>query len=135
MTAGYSKTPLAKKLSVKEGHKVGLLNEPEDFRSLLVELPDGVTFGVKLDGQPDVVIAFYTERSLLSADLARLGEAVFPDRVIWLAWPKQSSGVETDLNGNIVREEVLATKLVDVKVAALSEIWSGLKVVWRKEHR
>ena len=135
MTAGYSGTPLAKKLGIKDGHRVAVMNEPKEFRRLLGGASSDVSFQDHPDDSPDLVIAFYTERAALTAALPALADAVFPDRAIWLAWPKRSSGVETDLTGNVVREEVLVTKLVDIKVAAISEIWSGLKVVWRKEQR
>jgi hypothetical protein len=107
---------------------------PEGPR-LLVDLPDGVDLDADLAARPDVIVAFYTERSRLDADLTSLADAVFPDRVIWLAWPKKTAGVDTDLTGDVVRAGVLATKLVDVKVCAISDTWSGLKVVWRTEHR
>lgn len=135
MAAGYSGTPLAKKLGIKPGHTVATVNEPDEFRTLLVDLPDDVQLDVDLATQPDVVVAFYTERLLLDTDLGSLADAVYPDRLIWLAWPKKTAGVETDLTGDVVRAAVLATKLVDVKVCAISDTWSGLKIVWRKEHR
>lgn len=134
-TAGYSATPLAKKLGIKAGHRVATVGEPGEFATLLGDLPDGVVLDTGLPDEPDVVVAFYTSRTDLVGDLGALAESVFPDRVIWLAWPKRTSGVATDLTGNVVRECVLATKLVDVKVCAISDIWSGLKVVWRTEHR
>ena len=135
MPAGYSGTALAKKLGIKPGHTVATINEPNEFRPLLVDLPDDVTFAIDLAAQPDIIVAFYTERDELAADLASLADSVFPDRVIWLAWPKRTAGVDTDLTGDVVRAVVLATKLVDVKVCAISDTWSGLKIVWRKEHR
>ena len=134
-TAGYSGTPLAKKLGIKADHDVAAINEPPDFRELLADLPAGVTFRSDLEGEPDVVVAFYIEHAELESALGDLGDAVFPDRMIWIAWPKKTAKVETDLTGDVVRATVLATKLVDVKVCAISDIWSGLKVVWRKEHR
>lgn len=135
MSAGYSGTPLAKKLGNKEGNVVATINEPDDFRSLLVDLPAKVEFQTELTGEPDVSIGFFTSDVGLRAELDALAEAAFPDRIIWLAWPKKTSGVETDLTGNVVRTAVLETSLVDVKVCAISDIWSGLKVVWRKELR
>ena len=141
MAAGYSGTPLAKKLGIKDGHDVAVLHEPAEFRGLLEGLPEGVQFvehpASRSGGadSPDVSVAFFIERADLERDLDALAQAAFPDRTIWLAWPKKTSGVETDLTGDVVREVVLATKLVDVKVCAISEVWSGLKVVWRKEHR
>ena len=82
-----------------------------------------------------MTLAFYLAQEDLDADLDRLAEAVFPDRVVWLAWPKQASKVPTDLTEDTVRAAVLQTDMVDVKVCAISEVWSGLKVVWRKERR
>jgi hypothetical protein len=135
MVAGYSGTPLAKKLGIKPGHTVAMVNEPDEFRALLVDLPADVDLDGDLGDTPDVVAAFYTERAELEAELSSLADAVFPDRVIWLAWPKKTAQVDTDVTGDVVRATVLATKLVDVKVCAISDVWSGLKVVWRKEHR
>lgn len=134
-TAGYSGTPLAKKLGIKAGHRVATVNEPDDFRDLLGDLPDDVTFDPDLASSPDVSVAFFVATADLEHALPSLADAAFPDRVIWLAWPKKTSKVPTDLTGDVVRATVLATKLVDVKVCAISDIWSGLKVVWRKEHR
>ncbi len=135
MPAGYSGTPLARKLGIKPGHRIAVINEPDDFRSLLDDLPPDAVFQDGLEPGPDLVIAFYTEREALEAGLDVLGQAVFPDKVIWYAWPKKASKVPTDLSGDVVRAAVLSTKLVDVKVCAISDTWSGLKVVWRKEHR
>ena len=134
-TAGYSGTPLVKKLGIKEGHRVALVDAPPELMALLGELPAGVELQTTLDPAPDVSLAFFTEVAVLHAALADLATAAFPDRSIWLAWPKKTSGVQTDLTGDVVRAEVLATTLVDVKVCAISDIWSGQKVVWRKEHR
>lgn len=135
MPSGYSGTPLAKKLGIKTGHRVAVLAEPEEFRELLEDLPESVVFQNDLMSDPDIVIAFHTERGRLERSLGDVADAVFPDRTIWIAWPKKTAKVETDLTGDVVRATVLATKLVDIKVCAISETWSGLKVVWRKEHR
>ena len=135
MADGYSGTPLAKKLGIKPGFRVALIDEPSGFRSLLDGLPEGVAFEAGIGSTPDLIIAFHTARAELERNLGPLADAVFPDRAIWLAWPKKTSKVPTDLTGDIVRATVLATELVDIKVCAISEVWSGLKVVWRKEHR
>jgi hypothetical protein len=132
---GYSGTPLAKKLGIKSGFRIATVSEPPEFRGLLVDLPDDVEFDADLETEPDVTIAFFTSAADLDDRLPELGDAAFPDRTIWLAWPKKTSGVETDLTGDVVRASVLRTRLVDVKVCAISDIWSGLKVVWRNEHR
>lgn len=135
MAAGYSGTPLPKKLGIKAGYRVATINEPPEFRELLDGLPDDVALDEELHNEPDLSIAFFTSTADLVKRLPELGEAAFPDRAIWLAWPKKTSGVDTDLTGDVVRASVLRTHLVDVKVCAISDIWSGLKVVWRKEHR
>lgn len=135
MAAGYSGTPLVKKLGIKAGHRVAVVNEPPEFRALLDDPPDNVRFQSDIGSAPDVVIVFHTERDQLEKGLDGLAAAVFPDRVIWLAWPKKTSQVPTDLTGDVVRAAVLSTRLVDVKVCAISGVWSGLKVVWRQEHR
>ncbi len=132
--AGYSGTPLARKLGIKPDHRIATLHEPTEFSTLL-DLPDGASLGADLDDAPDGVVAFFTERSELLSDLTAIEAAIAPDRFAWVAWPKKTSGVATDLTGDVVRADVLATKLVDVKVCAISEVWSGLKVVWRREHR
>lgn len=138
--AGYSGTPLAKKLGIKDGNCVAVLNEAvlneqDEFRDLLVDLPDDVIFQNDLSGSPDVVVAFHLERADLTDQLPIIAEAIFPNRMVWIAWPKKTSGVATDLTGDVVRASILETTLVDVKVCAISETWSGLKAVWRKEHR
>lgn len=133
--AGYSGTPLARKLGIKPGHRVAVLNEPDEFRDLLVGLPDDVAFTHDLGEAPDILLAFFTALDDLDSTLPSITGEIHPDRVAWIAWPKKASGVETDLTGDVVRARVLATTLVDVKVCAISEVWSGLKVVWRREHR
>ena len=135
MSAGYSGTPLARKLGIKAGATVAVLGEPDDFRSLLVDLPDAVSFRTRLTGEPDLVVAFETERRHLLRTLQRVEPVIHPDRVVWIAWPKKSSGEPTDLSGDVVRAAILDTSLVDVKVCAISEVWSGLKAVWRKDLR
>ena len=114
---------------------MAIVDEPDELRDLLVGLPPDVDLDRLPSDEPDVVIAFFSEHSELESRLDELADAVFPDRTIWIAWPKKTSGVTTDLTGDVVRATVLTTKLVDVKVCAISETWSGLKVVWRKEHR
>jgi len=135
MPAGYSGTPLVRKLGIKASHRVATINEPPEFRDLLVDLPDDVVFDGHLKNKPDITVGFFISAEELEATLSALGRAAFPDRVIWLAWPKKTSGVDTDLTGDSVRATVLRTQLVDVKVCAISDTWSGLKVVWRKERR
>ena len=135
MAAGYSGTPLPNKLGIKQGHYVAVRHEPPEFRDLLVGLPDDVEFHATLREEPDVVVAFYSRQAALESEFGELADAVFPDRTVWLAWPKKTASVETDLSGDVVRAMVLTTKLVDVKICAISETWSGMKCVWRKKHR
>jgi hypothetical protein len=135
-SAGYSGTPLAKKLGIKPGHTVALVRAPEELRTLLAPLPGDVEIVADEIEGADIVLAFSTRRSEIEADLPALAAAIFPDRSLWLAWPKKSSNVASDLTGDVVRGAVLATDhLVDVKVCAISEVWSGLKIMWRKDHR
>lgn len=135
MPAGYSGTPLVKKLGIKPGMVVAVINEPDDFRSLLDPLPDDVTFRSDLRGNIDLAIAFFLERSKLKARLPSLARAVYPDGGLWLAWPKKASGVETDIGGNDIRELGLAAGVVDIKVAAIDETWSGHRFAHRLKDR
>ena len=133
--AGYSGTPLPKKLGIAEGDGVALIAEPAQMRDLLVPLPGGVTFRNTLRSKPDVAVAFFTRRSEFVRRLPALGRAVFPAAGLWICWPKKSSGVSTDITEDTVREVALPTGLVDNKVCAVDETWSGLRLVWRKELR
>jgi hypothetical protein len=134
-TAGYSGTPLVKKLGLKPGFTVAILDAPEGFDETLGELPDDVTVTRRLGGSKDMVIVFTTERAALARRLGALRAAIAPDGMIWVVWPKKSSGVPTDVTEDVVREVVLPTGLVDVKVCAVDATWSGLKIVIRKELR
>ncbi len=133
-TSGYSGTPLPRKLGIKEGSTVAILNDPGHALALLSPLPDGARVGGPPD-QADVVIAFTTSRDELAARVPALGKAIFPDRMLWIAWPKKASGVTTDMTENVVREVALPLGLVDTKVCAVDATWSGLRLVWRKELR
>lgn len=132
---GYSGTPLIKKLGVKAGMKVAYLDAPEGFDDTIGELPEGVAVARRLGGSKDVVIVFVTARRDLERRLEALRKAIAPDGMVWVAWPKQASKVPTDVTEDVVREVVLPTGLVDVKVCAIDAVWSGLKVVIRKELR
>ena len=135
MSAGYSGTPLPKKLGIKEGARVAWLNAPEHFEALLGELPPGVVVSRRLARGLDVLVQFATSRAELRRRLPKLKDAVFPDGAAWVSWPKRSSGVATDITEDTVREDALPLGLVDVKVAAVDETWSGLKLVVRRELR
>jgi hypothetical protein len=132
--AGYSGTPLPQKLGVREGDLVCVVDDPGNARELISPLPPGATFA----GDPrsaQVVALFVAERRALEEQIDELGQAVFPDRSLWIAWPKRSSGVATDMTEDVVREVALPLGLVDNKVCAIDATWSGLRLVWRKELR
>jgi hypothetical protein len=133
--AGYSGTPLAKKLGLREGMVVALLDAPERFVDTFDGLPDGVEFRAQLRGRFDVVVTFVTERARLEKRLPAILRTMERDGALWVCWPKKASKQPTDMTEDVVREVVLPLGLVDVKVAAVDETWSGLKVVWRKERR
>ncbi len=135
MPAGYSGTPLPKKLGIKPGMVVAIINEPDEFRALLEPLPDDVVFRSALRGNVDLVIAFFTQRSKLKTKLPALAKAIYPAGGLWLAWPKKASGVETDISGNDIRELGLAAGVVDIKVAAIDETWSGHRFAHRIKDR
>jgi len=132
--AGYSGTPLPKKLGIKEGAGLTVLNPPDDYPAALGELPSGVR-RVGQDDRPDVLLFFTTSRAELAGAVEGLGQAVFPSGSLWVAWPKRASGVPTDLTEDALRELALPLGLVDNKVCAIDETWSGLRLVWRKELR
>jgi hypothetical protein len=133
--AGYSGTPLLKKLGIGPGAKVAILGAPDGFDATLGELPEGAVVTRRLGGRRDVVLMFVTERAALAGRLDALRAAIAPDGMIWVAWPKKAARMPTDVTEDVVREVVLPTGLVDVKVCAIDATWSGLKVVIRKELR
>ena len=127
--AGYSGTPLPRKLGIAEGSVVALVDTPDGFEATLGPLPDGVTFRRGLRGTPDLVLAFLRR----AADLERRFDAVTrPGAPVWFAWPKRASGIPTDVTQQVVREYALARGWVDHKVAAIDETWTGLRFVRRR---
>ena len=132
--AGYSGTPLAKKLGIKEGHRVAFPQAPDGFTGLLGELPD-VTVKSRVAGPLDVIVFFTRRRSELERRLPALRRAMDPAAGLWIAWPKRASGVETDMTEDVARELGLANRLVDNKVCAIDETWSGLRLVIRLADR
>jgi hypothetical protein len=133
--AGYSGTPLFKKLGIKEGHRVAFPSAPDGVRNLLGELPDGITVKSRASGPLDVIVFFTKRRAELERRLTALRGAMDPAAGLWIAWPKGSSGVETDMTEDVARELGLANKLVDNKVCAIDETWSGLRLVIRLKDR
>ena len=132
---GYSGTPLARKLGIKEGARVALLGAPEGFDEELAPLPDGVRVLRRLGPDLDVAVLFVTERQQLERRFPQVARAITPAGGFWIAWPKKSSKVPTDVTEDVLREVGLPRGLVDNKVCAVTEIWSGLRFVWRKENR
>ena len=133
--AGYSGTPLAKKLGIREGNVVGLLGAPDGVVDLLDGLPDAVTCRTQARGTMEVIVSFHTRRSHFERRLPVLLRALDVDGGLWIAWPKRASGVATDMTEDVVREVALPLGLVDNKVCAIDDTWSGLRVVWRRELR
>ena len=133
--AGYSGTPLAKKLGIKEGSKLFLSGAPKNYLELVAPFPEGARLVPKIDGDTDIVHIFSTERAHLTAALRDTLSKLKQDRSIWVSWPKKSSKVPTDITEDTIREVALPMGLVDVKVCAVDEVWSGLKLVVRKENR
>lgn len=128
--AGYSSTPLVKKLGINAGMRVVLVSAPPGFRRELVDLPEGVSIGSRAAGAPDLVIWFVTAERELARRIERMADLMGSG--MWIAWPKKASGVFTDLSGDLVRKTGLASGLVDYKVCAINDVWSGLKFARRK---
>lgn len=133
--AGYSKTPLAQKLGIKPGTRVVALSAPADYRKLLAPLPDDVSFAEKAAPGSQFIHLFVSERRLLEKELKRLRKVVADAGTLWVSWPKKTSGVATDITEDVIREVCLPLGFVDVKVCAVDETWSGLKLMIRRENR
>jgi hypothetical protein len=131
--AGYSGTPLAKKLGIKDGHRLAVLGAPAGFA--IDDLPPGVAPKTALRGPFDVIVSFHTVRADLERRLPVLMRGLDVDGGLWVAWPKKASGMATDITEDTVREVALPTGLVDVKVCAIDDTWSGLRLCLRKELR
>jgi hypothetical protein len=132
--AGYSGTPLAKKLGIKAGSRIFVSHPPRHYDDLVAPWPEHVTRSRRIDGV-QLVHAFVTSRAELSRFLTTAAGKIAPDATLWVSWPKKSSQVPTDVTEDTVRELALPLGLVDVKVCAVDEVWSGLKLVVRKELR
>jgi hypothetical protein len=133
--AGYSETPLPKKLGIKPETRLALVSPPDGFERTLGELPDRVELRPRIRGPLDVIVFFTTSAAELARRFDKLAGALDPAGALWVAWPKKSSGVTTDLTENVVRDVALPKGLVDNKVCAIDEIWSGLRLVIRRENR
>lgn len=133
--AGYSGTPLSIKLGIKEGMAIATLHAPVAYEDLLGGIPKGARVTTSLRGKMDLIHFFTTSRSELQKSFPRLKTCLAENGILWISWPKGGSGIATDLKENVVREIGLATGLVDVKVCAVDETWSGLKFVYRLKDR
>jgi hypothetical protein len=133
--AGYSGTPLARKLGIKDGARVFLTNAPANYSRMVAPLPSGVRMVKAIDIHTDLIHMFVTRRPDLDTGLRRALKLMRPDAAVWVSWPKKASGVSTDISEDTIREVALPLGLVDIKVCAVDETWSGLKLVVRKERR
>jgi hypothetical protein len=135
--AGYSGTPLPQKLGIKDGYRVALVSAPTGFTRTLGRLPAGATTQTGLGGNQalDVVVVFVTERADLLDQVAAARPRMAQAGGLWIAWPKKSSGVATDVTEDVIRDVALPTGLVDNKVCAIDDTWSGLRLVIRLENR
>jgi hypothetical protein len=133
--AGYSGTPLPQKLGVKSGLVVVTLNAPTNYRKLLGKLPDQVSFSDRIAANSTFVHLFSTKRNELAKKLSTLRKKIADNGTVWVSWPKKSSGISTDVTEDVIREIALPLGFVDIKVCAVDEIWSGLKLMIRRENR
>ena len=133
--AGYSGTPLPRKLGIKPGGRVHLIAPPPGFRKLLTPLPDDVVFIADVSDRTDLVHVFSTRKGQLSKALQATRQKMRADAVVWVSWPKKAARVPTDITEDVVREVALPLGFVDVKVCAIDDVWSGLKLVVRKQLR
>jgi hypothetical protein len=133
--SGYSGTPLAKKLGIRAGARLFVHAAPDNYRELLAPLPEDLTWLGRVDTSVDLAHLFATRRADLRTQLLRARRDMRDDAVIWVSWPKKSSGVASDITEDVVRELALPTGLVDIKVCAVDETWSGLKLMIRRSER
>ena len=135
MTAGYSGTPLAKKLGIKAGFTVVTVNAPGNFEGLLAPLPDDVTITDKPRNDADLIHFFTNSREELARGLSKYKNLIKQNGTIWVSWYKKTARLPTEITEDVVRDVALPLGLVDVKVCAVDEKWSGLKLVIRRENR
>jgi hypothetical protein len=133
--AGYSGTPLAKKLGIRAGSRVVVINAPLNYAALLEPVPDGVHFDAKMSDTTDIVHAFCMRRTELEAGLQRWRHQIRADAMVWVSWPKKAAKLPTDITEDTIRTVALPLGFIDVKVCAVDEVWSGLKLVVRKALR
>lgn len=135
MPSGYSGTPLVKKLGMKDNFRIRLIHSPENYFELLGELPNDVKFLQRKSKDVDFIHLFAKDIHTFEKSFFKIKDEIKKDGMIWVSWYKKASKIPTDMNEDVIRNTALANGLVDVKVCAVDENWSGLKIVWRKENR
>lgn len=135
MTPGYSGTPLVKKLGIKEGASVLLLEAPGEYAEWLGTLPKGAAFVDRLTPAVSVIHVFAARKAKLMLHLQRLRKTMAADAAVWVSWPKKASKMPTDITEDVIRDIALPLGLVDVKVCAVTDVWSGLRLVIRRSER
>ena len=133
--AGYSGTPLPQKLGIKPGLMVVTINAPANYRRLLGQIPDSVTFSERLKSGSSFVHLFTSRRSEMQKKMSILRDKISDNGAIWVSWPKKSSGISTNVTEDVIREIALPLGFVDIKVCAVDDTWSGLKLMIRRENR
>jgi hypothetical protein len=133
--AGYSGTPLAQKLGIKAGQNVVTIGAPSGYRKLLSPLPEKVSFTTEIKNGATFIHLFVSDRRTLERELKRLRKLIADSGILWVSWPKKSSGIATDVTEDVIREVALPLGFVDVKVCAVDDTWSGLKLMIRRENR
>ena len=133
--AGYSGTPLVKKLGIKHAQRILLVDAPKDYERLLAPMPPGVVFADRPTSSVDLVHLFVLRQEELAKHLGTLRKKLKPDAVVWVSWPKKSAKVATTVTEDTIRDAALPLGFVDIKVCAVTEVWSGLKLVVRKALR
>ncbi len=133
--AGYSPTPLSKKLGIKPGFRVNLRNVVDNYLDLISPIPEDITLSSRLRSDVDLWHVFTKQRQHLARELPIAMKAIRQNGMIWVSWPKKSSGVATDITEDVIRELALPMGLVDIKVCAVDDTWSGLKLVIRRSQR
>lgn len=134
-SSGYSGTPLAKKLGYKTSSRILLLGAPDGYLAMVAPLPEAIVLESAATPKTDFVHLFVTERDELTRQLSALRETLKPDAAVWISWPKKTAKVATDVTEDVIRDVALPLGFVDIKVCAVNEVWSGLKLVVRKELR
>ena len=135
MTTGYSGKPLFEKLGIKPGQRVCVINAPSDYEDLIEGHVPALTITSTTRGKADIAHIFATSSAALARKLPALMKMIAPDGAVWVSWPKKAAKVKTDITEDVIRDVALPMGLVDVKVCAVNDVWSGLKLVIRKERR